>query len=562
MDAALRKHCQTRKAALMAERALYETDWRTVAEYVDPYAGRYLQQRTGTRRLPSRSKILNNTATRALRSMNSGFMGNHTSKARPWFVIGLPAAQKQVSEQADVRAWCDDVTQLIRDTLASSNFYTALPIFYNSRHLFGVGALCADEDPKDVVRWYSRNIGTYAVGFDNRGICDSLYYEFERTASQIQGEFGEDNLPQAVRDALANGRGDSKYMVQSLIEPNPNKKPGVQGPLFRPFRQVYWIEGAAADMHGCLDMGGHYEMRALCSRWDVTGDVYGPSPALDSLGDIKQLQYLEGEKLRLIDLLAKPPLALPDSMRNRSASLDPGSKTYLTPMQTQQQVGPMYTPDARGLQAVQADIERVERRIEAAFFVDLFRMLDFLDERTRTAYEISERKEEKLTMLGPALESLTEETLDPAVTLTYASLQRAGRIPPVPQALDGIPLVIEYTSVMALALKAAGLGTIERTIGFAMQIAQANPNDPGALDKIDFDQAIDEFHSRAGSPARIVRSDEDVAARRAGREQQSKMQQMAQMAPAVKQMADAVKTAGEAVPQEGSALQGLAGAMS
>jgi hypothetical protein len=565
MDSKLRQHCQRRKAALLAERSLYESDWRQVAEYVDPFAGRYLQQQRGTRKLPSRAKILNNTATRALRTMDAGFMGGHTSKARPWFTITVPAALGELAEQADVRAWCDDVTGLIRDTLAKSNFYTALPIFYHSRHAFGVGVLCGDEDPQDVVRWYSRNIGTYAVGFDHRGICDSLWYEYERTARQIKQEFepivGMEGLPSRVQEALRGGKEDTKFMVQSLLEPNPDKKPGIQGPLFRPFRQIYWIDGAESETHGCLDMGGHYEMRALCSRWDVTGDVYGPSPAIDSLGDIKQLQYLEGEKLRLIDLLAKPPLGLPDSMRNRQASLEPGSKTYITPMQTQQQVGALYTPDARGLQAVQADIAELQKRIEAAFYVDLFRMLDFLDERQRTAYEISERKEEKVAMLGPALESLTDEVLDPAVTLTYASLSRAGLIPPVPEALDKVPLVIEYTSIMALALKAAGLGTIERTIGFAVQIAQARPNDPGALDKIDFDQAIDEFHSRAGSPARIIRSDDAVAAMRESRNQAAQTAQLKEMAPAMKQGMEALKIAGESVPQDGSVLERLGGSM-
>lgn len=573
MDAALRKHCQTRKAALLAERALYEPDWRTVAEYVDPFAGRYLFQQKGARKLPSRAKILNNTATRALRTMDAGFMGGHTSKSRPWFAITVPSDRKQLADRPDVKAWCDDVSQLIRDTLAKSNFYTALPNFYHSRHLFGVAVLCVDEDAKETVRFYSRNIGTYAVGFDNRGICDTLWYEFERTARQIDQEFsallgggdaiaGRRLLPLPVQNALSGGRADTKFMVQSLIEPNPDKKPGVQGPMFRPFRQVYWIDGAESDSCGCLDMGGHYEMRALCSRWDVTGDVYGPCPALDSLGDIKQLQYMEGEKLRLVDLLGKPPMGLPDSMRNRQASLEPGSKTYLTPLQTQQQVGPLYTPDARGLAEVKSDIIEVQKRIESAFYADLFRMLDYLDDRQRTAYEVSERKEEKVAMLGPALESLTDEVLDPGITLTYASLDRAGMIPPVPEALDGIPLVIEYTSMLAQAQKAAGLGTIERVIGFAGALVQMTGGArPDILDKIDFDQAIDEFHDRNGSPARMIRGDDDVAAIREGRAQQAKQAQLKEMAPAIKQLSEAAKTAGEAVPQEGSALQGIGSAL-
>lgn len=560
MDATLRKHCQTRKAAMLAERSLYERDWQQIADYVDPYAGRFLRKKGGQRALPSRAKILNNSAARACRTMDAGFMGGHTSKSRPWF--GVMAPNAQLNELPDVRAWCDDVSQILRDILAKSNFYTALPHFYHSRHLFGVGVMFGDEDKRDVVRWYSRNIGTYALALDGRGICDSVWYEYEESARNIVAEFKDRNpqgVPARVTEAVANNKGDQKFLVQCLVEPNPDRVDGSRVATERPVRHIYWIDGADTDGHGCLCIEGSYEMRALAGRWDATGgDVYGTSPGLESLGDIKQLQYLEGEKLRLIDLMAKPPLALPDAMRNRGASLEPGSKTYLTPTQTQQTVGPLYTPDARGLEQVKQDIEVVKARIEAAFFADLFRMLDFLDDRQRTAYEISERKEEKVAMLSPALESLTDEVLTPAIEMTFASADRAGLIPPVPEALANVALKIEFTSMLAMAQKAAGLGSIERTVGFAAQLFQASGGQLPVWDKIDTDQCIDEFNDRAGGPARIVRSDDDVAAIRDGRAQQQQAQQMAAMAPALKQGADALKSAGEAVPQDGSMLQSLA----
>lgn len=559
MDMKLRKHCQSRKAAMLLERALYESDWLQVADYVDPYAGRYLRKRQaiGAQRLPSRSKVINNTATLACRTMDAGFMGGHTSKSRPWFL--LTAGDARLKELPEVKAWCDDVTQIVRDILAGSNFYTALPHFYHLRHLFGVGALACDDDDQDIVRFYSRNIGTYAVALDHRGICDSFWYEFEMRARQIVQAFGDENLPTPVRDAISNGREDMPFMVQSLIEPNPDAREGMQPDTRRPFRQVYWVDGAPSDQHGCLDVQGHYANPVKVSRWDATGsDVYGVSPGLDSLGDIKQLQYLEGEKLRLIDLLAKPPLALPDSMRNRQASLEPGSKTYVTPSQTAQAVGAIYTPDARGLQQVMAEIEQVKGRIERAFFADLFRMLDFLDDRQRTAYEISERKEEKVAMLGPALESLTDEVLAPIIEDVYGKAERRGQIPEPPEALNGVPLKLEFTSTLAMAQKAAGLGTIERIVGFVGGLVQMTGGQRmDILDKLDLDQAIDEFHDRNGSPSRMVRGDEQVAQIRQQAAQQAQMQQIAQMAPALKQGAEAVKTMGEAVPQDGSALEAM-----
>lgn len=562
MDAKLRKYCEQRKSAMLAERTLYEPEWRSCAEYVDPYAGRFLANYSGTKKLPSRAKVINSHAAGALRTMDAGFMGGHTSKSRPWFRI--TTTDPNLADRQDVKAWLDDVAQRIRDVLAKSNFYTALPNFYHFRHLFGVALMACVEDTKDVVRFYNRSIGTYAIALDARGLVDSVWYEYERSAKQLAEQYPKlegqpDNLPPNIRLAAVAGNGDQKFKVQSLVEPNPDHKPGIQGSATRAYRQIYWLDGAATDNHGCLEMGGEYYNPMLCSRWQTHGnDAYGTSPAIEALGDIKQLQYLEGEKLRLIDLMSKPPLAMPDYMRGKGGSLNPGEKIYLTPMQTQEKVEAIYTPDPRGLQAVQAEIATVQARIDRVFFADLFRMLDFLDDRQRTAYEISERKEEKVAMLGPPLESLTDEVLDPTIGDVYGIMERNNLLPPPPEELVGIPINVEYTSMLAQAQKAAGLGTIERVIGFVGQLAAMTGN-PGVFRKIDIDQTIDEVADRAGAPARMVRSDEDVAAMQAAEQQQANMDRLAAMAPALKDAATAGKTMAETVPKDGNIAESLAG---
>lgn len=563
MDRELRKHCEKRKAALLAERALYEPDWRQVAEYVDPYAGQHvLNTNSGQRKLPSRAKIINSAAGKALRTMDAGFMGGHTSKSRAWFRLGV--SDPKLVDQPDVKVWLDDETQAIRDTLARANFYTALPSMYHSRHLFGVGGLAVEEDEEDVVRFYPRSIGTYAIGVDKRGRCDSFYYSFRWTAHQIKQKFepvvGERGLPQKVREALTNDKQDERFVIHCLIEPNPDAEDGTQGPTKRPYRQLYWLDGCGEGESGMLDWQGHYFMPTLAPRWGVDGnDTYGPSPALDALGDIKQLQYLEGKKLLLEDLMAEPPLSLPETLRHKSASLRPGAKTYVTPGEAGMKAEAIYTPDPRGLQAVMEDIAKVTERIEQAFFADLFRMLDYLDDRQRTAYEISERKEEKVAMLGPALESLTDELLDPVIEIVYAIRLRRGLVKPPPPALDGVPVKVEYTSILAQAQKAAETGTVERVIGFASMIVKAT-GDPSHFDKIDVDAALEAVHDMQGAPARMLRGDEAVAGIREGRAQQQQMAQMASMAPALKQGAEAMRAAGEAVPKDGSVLAGMGAA--
>lgn len=561
--AALRKHCQQRAAAMKEAQTEWLSDWKDASDHVDPTRGRFGDADKPRKR--SRAKVINSKATEVLRVMAAGMMSHMTSKARPWFKVATP--EPGLAEMYSVRVWLDEVAQAIRDVLASSNFYKAMPVVYTEDGLFGTAPMLVLEDSREVVRFYPLTCGTYAIGLDEQQRVDSLWRRYSRTARQLEKRYGRDNLPPSVAADLDRG-GDSKFWVQSLIEPNPDARPGigplgVQAPRFRPFREVVWIDAGTRDGTGILDIGGHYELPFVVARWNpVAEDIYSTCPALDTLGDIRQLQYLEGEKLRLMEELSDPTLTVPEALRMRGGtSLRKGGRVYLPQDSMGAKVEPMYTPDPRALQQVREEIATIEARIERAFFYQLFLMMEALGDQTgRTATEIAERREEKAAVLGPTLESITDEVLDPVIIRTFRLLERAGRIPPPPQELAEVALKIEYTSILAQAAKANGTSTIDRMVQFVAGVAQATGN-PAVLDKLDADQAVDEYNNAVGGPSAMIRADDAVAQIRADRAQQQQMQQMAAMAQPMKDAASAMKTAGEAVPQEGSIADALSGAM-
>jgi len=562
----LRKHCQRRASAMSMAQQDWLPDWRDVSEYVDPARGRF-SQNSNRRTRRSRAKVINSKATEVLRVMAAGMMSHMTPKASPWFRVSAP--DPDLNENFAVKLWLDVVTQRIRDTLASSNFYKAMPILYTEDGMFGTAPMLVLEDPRDVVRFYPLTCGTYAIALDAYGRVDTLWRKYPRTARQLEERYGREALPRTVQECLSDkaGRQDQEFWVHSMIEPNPDARPGtgplgLQAPQHRPWREVVWLEECgSADGSGVIHVGGHYEAPFVTARWNpVAEDTYSTCPGVDLLGDIKQLQYLEGEKLALMEQVADPTLAVPDSLRLKGgARLRKGGQVYLPPDQVGAQIQPIYTPNAQALLQIREEIATIEGRIERGFYYQLFLMMEALGDQTgRTATEIAERREEKAAVLGPTLESITDEVLDPVVIRTFRLLERAGRIPPPPEELADAPLKIEYTSILAQAAKANGTVSIQRTVEFAAFVAQATGR-PDALDKIDGDQAIDEFADRVGSPAALVRSDDDVAQIRQSRAQREQMAQMAAMAGPVKDAATALKTAGEAVPQEGSAAEGLAG---
>jgi hypothetical protein len=104
-----------------------------------------------------------------------------------------------------------------------------------------------------------------------------------------------------------------------------------------------------------------------------------------------------------------------------------------------------------------ADIAEVQGRIKEAFYANLFLMMAESDRREITAREIDERREEKMLMLGPVLERLHDELLQPLVARVFRIMARNGLIPPPPpslaKSLDGNGLRVEFISILTQARK-------------------------------------------------------------------------------------------------------------
>lgn len=156
-------------------------------------------------------------------------------------------------------------------------------------------------------------------------------------------------------------------------------------------------------------------------------------------------------------------------------------------------------------------------------------------------------------MLGPVLERLNDEFLDPLIDRSFSIMVKKNLLPPPPDVMQGMPLRIEYISVMAQAQKAIGLGSLERFVGFVANMAQAKPE---ALDKLNVDQAIDSYAIMSGVSPTVVVPDEDVQAMRQQRVQQQQQQQAMQMGMAAAQGA---KTLSEAQTADPSVLSAMAG---
>ena len=127
-------------------------------------------------------------------------------------------------------------------------------------------------------------------------------------------------------------------------------------------------------------------------------------------------------------------------------------------------------------------------------------MLDQIDKGQMTAREVMERTQEKLQQLGPVVERLLSEFLNPIIERVYAVLDRAGVFPPVEDEelldqLNGQEVKIEYISPLAQAQKMSSLVNIEQYFAFIMSLAQANPN---IVNKFNFEEAANTYGVNLG----------------------------------------------------------------
>jgi hypothetical protein len=275
-----------------------------------------------------------------------------------------------------------------------------------------------------------------------------------------------------------------------------------------PFASIY---REATEETKVLRESGFETFPALCPRWSVvSSDVYGYGPGMKARGDAIQLQSEELDKSRAIKLKVRPPTQGPTQTKGQEARLVPGG--HLT---TDNPVGvrPVYLNDIN-LRDLGEDIARVEQRVNRAYYADLFRMMQALENREMTKGEALIRHEERLQQLGPFYESMQESTLEPAALGMARQVIQLGWLPPPPEELMDAPLDIEFVSVLALAQRLVGAAQVDRFLGTVRGIAGL---DSSAVDNVDTDAVVDYYSDAFNVDPSLMREQSAVQAIREAR---------------------------------------------
>lgn len=504
------RHYLRRLAALEQERSAWLPHWQDLAEHFLPRLSPFLEGRAASRRADKRNtKLVDSTGLLAVRTLSSGMQSGLTSPARPWFRLSLQLEDQ--AQELEAKNWLHSAQEIMSGAFAQSNLYDQIHMLYHEQAVFGTACMVVEEDPVHVLRCRTLTAGEYMLDADASGRVNTLYRKMSLTAAQICDTW-PDSAPERVK-RLAGADSPARFEILHVVEPNRDFTPGSAFGAQRPFTSVYMLMGGQYEI---LQSSGYYEFPALCPRWDVQGnEVYGHSPAMDALADCRMLQRMRRDGLEALAREVRPPLNIPGGLGAGGVLPDitPGALNFISPLsQGQEAITPLYRVNSN-LQALEGTVSGYQRQIKEIFFYDLFLMLSQAT-RQMTATEVAERNGEKMLILGPVLDRLRSELFQPLVERSFNIMLRNAFLPPVPEALRGQELKVEFVSMLAQAQKAAGINAVEQVVNF---VAQSSSLSPAVLDKLDLDEAVEQIAEMSGVPPLLIRPREAVELIRAER---------------------------------------------
>jgi len=494
------------------ERTEWFSEWQTISDYLLPGRGVFTDLSKPSKRKLSSSRIINNTGGEALKVLASGLYSWLTSPSKPWFALEWTEAQ--INKVKPAQVWLKQCEGLLRTGLQISNFYAVAFNFYKELGGFASSCMYVGEDSAAPApfRFRTLTVGEYAFMTDANQLPTMMFRPIYMSPAQIVRKFP--NPPKEMVAMVEDNAVEAQVINRTVIETVFRHKF-----MDKQVAQLYYLVGGATDgsdpyaasnsnnFQEPLGLKGFYEFPYLFSRWDMIGsDIYGVGPGSEALPDIKRLQEIEKASLMATHKMLDPPLNVPSRMRGKVKSL-PGARNYYA--NPQEVIQPLYNVnfDKRG--AIM-DIERIEQRIKQVFYNDLF--LTASRDPNATPYKATEvviRDQEKMLRIGPAIERLQYEFLNPLLSRCFNIMLRKGLFPEMPPEVQELATTIKINiiSPLAIAQRAVSLQSINQFIAFTGSIAQYAPE---AIDRVDADEAVKEYAYITGVPPKMVRDDKEV----------------------------------------------------
>jgi hypothetical protein len=517
-DRLLRRH-----ATMADARRPWENHWGQIARRVLPRGDNFNRIHSpGDRRT---ADIFDSTATMGLDRFAAAMEGLVAPRAQRWHGLACPI--KAINDLPEVQMYFEAVTDMLFEMryAASSGFATQFHEVMVGTGAFGTGPLWIEDDPGRGIVYTAIDLSEIYIDLDKNGRVDTVSREFEYTVRQAKQKWGDAVLPASMK--LSDNQPDRPFKFIHMIAPREDFDPSRADA--KGMRWGSWYI-AAVDKVLVSEGGFHSMPMPVCRYTTAPREAYGRSPAMMVLPDIKMANEIAKTLVRAAHKALDPALLLPDDgvltkMQTRPGALNYGGVNG----RGEPMVHPLKTGGDLGFGADL--LEATRKTINDAFLVTLFQVL--VEQRDRmTATEVLERLRERGILLAPASGRIETELLGPMIEREIDIHTRAGRMPPMPQALidAGGEYKIVYDNPMSRAARQEQATGFFRTIEALAPAAQV---DQTVYDAFDFPAAARGVADIQGVPQAWMRTPAQVQALKEERTSAAEAQQLAAAAPQV-----------------------------
>lgn len=440
---------------LEREKQNWNNLWQTVSDYVMPILGNFTNKRT--QGMEINKKIFDDTPTIAAEMLAASLHGSLTNPSVEWFNLTVKdnVGQGEATYLEDVK---DAVATAIN--APEAGFATNIHEVYRDLTVLGTGCLYLTwNEEEEALRFQAIPLEQICIDEDAVGNISEVHRKFHWTIDKIEEIFGVEAIPESIR--LKNDNNDKYTIVHTVRRKKINDE--------KPFESIYWMpeEGVI------LSTSSYYEMPYFVPRWSkASTEMYGRSPAINSLADIRMLQELMKETIISVQLSNRPPLLVPNDDTHNPIDIYPNALIRYRNGQAPQALQLGNRPDTAF-----SFMQDLRDRIRHAFYVDA---LSFEASPQKTATEIIQRVSERNKLMLPIMARLQTDLLEPMVIRAYKLLERHGMLPEIPQNITQID--VEYTGTLAMAQKTSQLERYLSLIQYAAPFIQLNPNDARMID--------------------------------------------------------------------------------
>ena len=489
--ASLEKAYQTARR----RRQPWEPLWRECFAYASPVRGGGLGPEFGpANRLSDR--LFDGTAPDAVEQLAASLLAELTPPWSRWFEI-VPGTELDADGRSRVAPLLEQATRTLLGHFQRSNFAVEVHQCYLDLVTIGTATLLFQEAAPgtgSAFRFTAVPAAEMRVLADAEGRITQQFRTTSMPVAELRERFPAVTMPPGLEQRLKEDP-DCRVELVEAVQP--------EGAHFR--YAAFVPREEARSREALLLAEGHFERSPFITfRWlKAAGDIYGRSPVMTALPDIKTAN-------KVVELILKNAsiavtgiwLAEDDGVLNpANIDLSPGSiipkavgSAGLTPLQAPGRfdVSELVLGDLRA-------------RIRHTLLAD---RLGPVQDRRMTATEVLERSAEMARLLGATFGRLQGELLVPLLHRAAAILRRRGEIAALP--LDGCIADIAVRSPIARLQARDDVGNI------VSWLETVNGLGPEAAATVDLPATVRWLAATLGVPAELVRDLPDPLSALAG----------------------------------------------